>query len=75
MWKYEQTGDLAWLFSGDNVINMRQVRRFALMRNAAAGDKLTIWYVDGSNDYFVGRDCTDIWKALVKASEATNIRP
>lgn len=72
MLKYE--GDLTWLFGGDNVINMRQVRRFKLQRNPAAGDTLIVHYIDGSTEAFRGNECTGIWKALVKASESTNIR-
>lgn len=75
MWEYERHGDYTWLFAGDNVINIRQVRRFSLYRNSAAGDKLTVFYIDGSSDYFVGVDCKNIWKSLVKASEAMNVKP
>lgn len=74
MWGYEQSGDFTWLFAGDDVINMRQVRRFHLTRNAAAGDKLTIFYIDGSFDSFSGESVNIIWKALTAASKLVNVK-
>lgn len=69
MWRVEESGELTWLFGGDNVINMRQVRRFQLMRNSAAGDKLLVRYIDGSQDVFEGNAAVDIWKALIKTAK------
>lgn len=74
MWNYERVSDFTWLFAGDDVINMRQVRRFSLMRNAAAGDKITIHYIDGTQDYFVGEAAKVIWKSLVAASKNVNVK-
>lgn len=74
MWNYEERGDFTWLFAGDDVVNMRQVRRFHLMRNSAAGDTVIIYYVDGKQDSFTGEAAKAIWKSLVKASEGVNIR-
>lgn len=74
MWSYEERGDLTWLFAGDDVINMRQVRRFQLIRNAAAGEKVVVFYLDGTPDYFTGESAKTIWKALIVASKNVNIK-
>lgn len=70
-----ETSDFTWLFGGDNVINMQQVRRFRLARNPSAGNRLTVYYTDGTNEYFAGKECEDIWKVLIEASKYANIRP
>lgn len=70
---YKQYGDYTWLFAGDHVINMRQVRRFSLERNTVAGNNVSVYYIGGTVDYFIGESAAVIWKALCKASENVNV--
>lgn len=74
MWNFEHKGDFTWLFAGDDVINMRQVRRFRLLRNAAAGNTVIVHYIDGTHDSFTGESATVIWKALAEASKSVNVK-
>lgn len=75
MWEYEyRSGEFTWLFAGDDVINMRQVRRFSLSRDTVTGDRVTVFYLDGTPEDFYGEVAVVIWKALCKASESVNIK-
>ena len=74
MWNFEQRGDFTWLFAGDDVINMRQVRRFRLLRNTADGNTIVVYYIDGTHDSFTGESATVVWKALCEASKSVNVK-